>query len=988
MIPSLMLENLGWTIVHSLWQGMLIGLLALVALQSGRAASPRIRHAIAVSGLLLMMGCFIGTFVSMSARSSTMDLVAGQSFLTNQTVLEPIAIPTVTERTITSSTAGDINPLPIIGWIWITGICVMSSRLLRQWLLARRLRVVDVSKPDTEILTMFQTLKTQISIADRVGLLISRAIDSPMVVGWFRPVVLVPAAAVTSLTTEQLESILVHELAHISRRDHLSNFIQAIIEVALFFHPVTWWLSAQIRVERENCCDDAALMITGSPRSLAEALLVLETLRLRPLPEAPLLAATGGSLMHRVSRLFENTHRRPTSTGWKALSAGTILAIAGISTAAIAIETASNEPAQVAKDTKTAEVVDFPTAESMRETLAIELREGRLSLQQAAAIDRTHAKLLKQIESGEISKKKAASKLRSSTKAVYDLTDARKSSPIKPPPEIDLAAYKVELDQRLSVMALDFEKMVELGNITQAEADARYQRLKKRMATLYREVETRQRANSESEIGDSERSRSDHDQTVQRMIKMVESGEITREQMQMRLDRMKRMETRAPKRDLEELKTQIEERIRAMGADLRTKVAAGEISEEDARARFQDGEKKMWARYRDAEKKQMEADAPKNPELEALKKQIEERIRAMGADLRTKVAAGEISEEDARDRLQDGEKRMWARYRAAEMKQMEADAPKNPELEALKTRIQDRLRAMGMEIRKQVTAGEITAEEGREKFAEAEKRMSRRVRMAEEQADEDRPASDDLDRLKARIEDQIKANVEELDAMVEDGKISEADAKARYEVLESRLWKRYRAAEEGGTLKDAEENRNIDLEELKAGIEERIRAMGADLRTKVAAGEISEEDARARFQDGEKRMWSRYRAAEMKRMEMDSKPNETKKISEEDFESATERMAEMVRSGDLTLEAMLARIEAMQKTVVGYETLDRSNARAMSRFNYLQTQRKKRAHRAEFERLSGMVERGNMTPAEMQERLAEIREKSADDPEEKSDSAE
>jgi hypothetical protein len=494
--------------------------------------------------------------------------------------------------------------------------------------------------------------------------------------------------------------------------------------------------------------------------------------------------------MHRVSRLFENTHRRPTSTGWKALSAGTILVIAGFSTAAIAIQTASNGPNQVAEDTKTAEVVDFPTAESMRETLIIELREGRLSLQQAAAIDRTHAKLLQQIESGEISKKKAASKLKSSTKAVYDLTDARKSSPIKPPPEIDLAAYKVELDQRLSVMALDFEKMVDLGNITQAEADARYQRLEKRMATLYREVETRQLGKSESKASDSEGS--DYDQAVRKMIKMVESGEITREQMEKRLDRMKQMEARAPKRDLEALKKQIEERIRAMGVELRKQVAAGEISEEDARARFEDGEKKMRARYR-----------------------------------------------------------------AAEMKQMEADAPKSPELEALKKRI-----------------------------------------------------------------------------------------------------------------------------------EERIRAMGVDLRTKVAAGEISEEDARARFEDGEKRMRSRYRAAEMKQMEMDSKPDETKKISEEDFESATERMAEMVRSGDLTLEAMLARIDAMQKNVIEYETLNRSNARAMSRVNYLLTQKKKRAHRAEFERLSGMVESGNMTPAEMQERLAEIREKSADDPEEKSDPAE
>ena len=123
------------------------------------------------------------------------------------------------------------------------------------------------------------------------------------------------------------------------------NMLQAFIEVLLFFHPVTWWLSRQIRVERENCCDDGALLVTGAPRTFAEALLVLESLRSNKNHSPQLLTATGGSLMHRVSRLFGTNQPQPLNAGWRTLSACTLLAAAGL-----AFTTAAINPAAVAQD--------------------------------------------------------------------------------------------------------------------------------------------------------------------------------------------------------------------------------------------------------------------------------------------------------------------------------------------------------------------------------------------------------------------------------------------------------------------------------------------------------------------------------------------------------------------------------------------------------------------------------------------------------------
>src|SRR5580692_6312419 len=112
-----------------------------------------------------------------------------------------------------------------------------------------------------------------------IRVLISTVAESPSVIGWLRPVILLPAATLAGLEPEQLQAVLAHEIAHIRRHDYLVNLAQTVVETLLFYHPAVWWVSARIRHERELCCDDAAVAMCGDAVFYARALTSLERLR-------------------------------------------------------------------------------------------------------------------------------------------------------------------------------------------------------------------------------------------------------------------------------------------------------------------------------------------------------------------------------------------------------------------------------------------------------------------------------------------------------------------------------------------------------------------------------------------------------------------------------------------------------------------------------------------------------------------------------------
>jgi DNA repair exonuclease SbcCD ATPase subunit len=134
-------------------------------------------------------------------------------------------------------------------------------------------------------------------------------LDAPVTAGWWRPVVLLPAALLLHMPTDLVEALLAHELAHIRRHDYLVNLLQKAVEAMLFYHPVTWWLSRRIRLEREQVADRLAAEVACSPRGLARALAELSEIQ----HAGPSLhfaqAAHGGHLMSRIEHLVGPARR-------------------------------------------------------------------------------------------------------------------------------------------------------------------------------------------------------------------------------------------------------------------------------------------------------------------------------------------------------------------------------------------------------------------------------------------------------------------------------------------------------------------------------------------------------------------------------------------------------------------------------------------------------------------------------------------------------
>ena len=186
--------------------------------------------------------------------------------------------------------------------VWLAGAVVFWVRLAGGWVVAARMRSVRVRRAPPEWQEMLRNLGARIGLSRPVRLLVSALVQVPTVVGWLRPVVLVPVGALGGLPAGHMEALLLHELAHIRRHDYLVNILQSIGEALLFYHPAVWWVSGHIRAERELCCDDVAVSVTGDALTYARALAQLESYRPAHLSAA--IAANGGSLAGRIARLL------------------------------------------------------------------------------------------------------------------------------------------------------------------------------------------------------------------------------------------------------------------------------------------------------------------------------------------------------------------------------------------------------------------------------------------------------------------------------------------------------------------------------------------------------------------------------------------------------------------------------------------------------------------------------------------------------------
>ncbi len=308
-------KPLSHALLHSLWQAALVAVLLGVTLAFLRRGSAALRYGLSCLALAIVAVSFAGTAVHLG-RSSLTPTAAAVSAANEGSIA--VAQATVSNTAAESSSVksgvmGVFLPesaesiAPMFFQAWVAGVLLLSLYHLMGWRRSRRLVNKGVSPAPPEwqkrVDRMCQTLK----MSTPVLLMRSVVVKAPCVIGWIRPVVLFPASAFSGLTPDQLELILVHELAHIRRLDVLVNYCQTALETVFFFNPATWWISRQIRIEREHCCDDLAVEIGGDSLRYARALVDLEGVR----AETPslALAASGGSLVSRIRRLADKNNR-------------------------------------------------------------------------------------------------------------------------------------------------------------------------------------------------------------------------------------------------------------------------------------------------------------------------------------------------------------------------------------------------------------------------------------------------------------------------------------------------------------------------------------------------------------------------------------------------------------------------------------------------------------------------------------------------------
>ncbi len=309
------IEVLGWALIHFTWQGTLVALSLAGVLRGLRGASTNTRYAAACVALLLMssLPLFTIAIIGHSTRDKTasgppLQLAAQPAPQPQPVEIEPTIVPTQPDIASASprpwSFIRQVNITPLLPWmilLWLLGVVFFSLRLMGGWLYTQRLKSYGTRPLEEGWEQTLRRLCDQLRAPRPARLLESALVKVPMVVGWLRPVILLPASALTGLSPQQLEAIIAHELAHIRRHDYLINLLQVVVETLLFYHPAVWWVSRRIRQEREHCCDDLAVAVCGDSLTYARALLEMEQLRAAG-PQLA-MAADGGSLMNRIQRL-------------------------------------------------------------------------------------------------------------------------------------------------------------------------------------------------------------------------------------------------------------------------------------------------------------------------------------------------------------------------------------------------------------------------------------------------------------------------------------------------------------------------------------------------------------------------------------------------------------------------------------------------------------------------------------------------------------
>ena len=329
-LSSDVMHALSWALIHSLWQ--CLGFAALAAVLMVFPRRPSIRYLVATCTLAAMLAAPVATFLILMkpaapvhallpaspglqifAKSANSPSVTSMPFSATPAVMNNgAAVPLqafpklyLSSRLLSSRLLlSDLLSPNILPWLvgaWLCGVAFFSLRFAGGFLLLEHRRRGQSSVPNPGILALCLELQRQLGLNRVIQYLECGWLQAPAVIGWARPIVLLPLSALTGLSEEQLRSVIAHELAHIRRHDSIVNLFQILVETLLFYHPAIWWLNRRIRIERELCCDEIAVSLTGNRLEYAKALTLMADWELAP---GLVMAANRGPLSHRIFHIL------------------------------------------------------------------------------------------------------------------------------------------------------------------------------------------------------------------------------------------------------------------------------------------------------------------------------------------------------------------------------------------------------------------------------------------------------------------------------------------------------------------------------------------------------------------------------------------------------------------------------------------------------------------------------------------------------------
>lgn len=336
LIPTEIIKAIGWTIFHSIWQGIVIAIILAAMLLLASKRSARLRYNVSVAAMFIFFFVSLGTFFHVYGSSKVQP---GSSIIS------------ITENSAISATATDdfssiINQaktnlpeifesffaknLSVVVTLWFIGLIIFSLRFIGGVIYIQRLKAAGLNSAGNIWQDRLNYLSDKMNLTQIVRISESAHVTVPITTGHFKPLILFPVGMITGLPQDQIEAIISHELAHIKRYDFLINMLQSFIETLFFYHPVVWWFSSLINSERENCCDDIAVQVCGDAVSYSKALYNIQQIRKSESALAPAAIGKKNQLYRRIIRM--NTKNKNIAYGVRfAAFAVLLIAMAAVS---------------------------------------------------------------------------------------------------------------------------------------------------------------------------------------------------------------------------------------------------------------------------------------------------------------------------------------------------------------------------------------------------------------------------------------------------------------------------------------------------------------------------------------------------------------------------------------------------------------------------------------------------------------------------------